>query len=151
MPRLYSPNAVGALGLLFTPAIGAYFSRQNWRALGNEEEARKQNHWFAVGILLLIGAVAGAIGNLATLEGIAQIGSLVQVVLWFFRAQRRQISYVKERFGGNFERRSLVLTALVASVVFGAALTWYTVRIVERADVLLNEMGIESPLNRIEP
>jgi hypothetical protein len=131
---------------LFTPAVGAYFSRENWRELGNEVEARRQGRWCAVGIALLVAMIAGAAANLSSLEGVAQVASLVQVVVWFLRTQSRQIAYVKVHVGKDFERRSLVLPALMASLVFGAALVWYTGRALERANTLLDTLGIEAPM-----
>lgn len=145
LPKLYAPAVVGTLGLLFTPAVGAFFSRENWRALGNAEEAARQGRWFYVGVALLVAMVVGAAADLGRLEGLAQLASLVQVILWFFQTQRRQIAYVKVRLGKNFETRSLLWPTLIASLVFGAALVWYTGRAMERANALIDQLGISVP------
>jgi len=130
---------------LFTPAFSAYFSKRNWEDLGDEGHARSQGRYFTWGLVLLAGLVIGFAARIDWLENVSMLGSLIQVVVWYFKAQRLQIDTVKGRYAEAYARRPLKIPILFASVLLAAFLWWQVDRAFERSEEILRRFGLESP------
>jgi hypothetical protein len=49
-PELWNPNAAANWSFLFTVIFGAFLHAKNWKALGNEDNAKKSMYWMYGGI-----------------------------------------------------------------------------------------------------
>ena len=114
---LWNPAAAVNWSILFTPIFGTYLHTKNWEALGEPARARSSIIWFWISLVLIGIAVLGPLSEKAT-GGVI----LWMLILWYIFAARKQISYVHERFGKNYPRRSLGKPILIAALVMVAAL-----------------------------
>jgi hypothetical protein len=114
---LWNPAAAVNWSILFTPIFGAYLHTKNWEALGEPARARSSIIWFWVNLVLIGIAVLGPLNEKAT-GGVM----LWMLILWYIFAARKQISYVRERFGKNYPRRSFGKPILIATLIMVAAL-----------------------------
>jgi hypothetical protein len=141
-PRLYSPGTVGKLGLLFTPAFAAYFSKQNGEEMGDTEAARSQNRWFLCGVVILVGLVVGFAARIERLENWSMAASFFQVLLWYFIAQRRQVNEVRRRFGRAYAKRPIARATIFASIFLCGFLWWQIQRALANTDEILRRYGL---------
>lgn len=116
-PALWNPAAAVNWSILFTPIFGTYLHTKNWKALGEPARARSSIIWFWVSLVLIGIAVLGPLNEKAT-GGVM----LWMVILWYIFAARKQISYIRERVGKNYPRRSFGKPILIAALVMVAAL-----------------------------
>ncbi len=116
-PALWNPSAAGSWSILFTPIFGSYLMKRNWEAIGDEDKARGSRNWMILSILMLFVSALAGIG-------------LVYLIVWYFVANRPQITYVKERWGSDYPRQPwgkplgiafvlwLIPTALILYFIF---------------------------------
>lgn len=110
---IYNPNASALWSILFTP-FGAYLHAKNWEILGNEDLARQNMVFFWVILSAIIGLTI-----LEMLFGISVPNvaiSIVPLIIWYTQLGKKQIAYVKEHFGNDYERQSLVKPVLIGIV-----------------------------------
>ena len=108
-PPLYNPQAVALWSILFTP-FGAWFHAKNWQAL-EEDELAQQN---LIAFWLMIAWIF-AVLVLDMLTGIAlptAVSAIVPLVVWHLKLGKQQVEYVKEYFGDDYPRQSLVFVML---------------------------------------
>ena len=144
-PRLYDPRTLGRLGLLFTPAFAAWFAKRNWEELGEFDKADSQGRWFWGGVALLVVNTAAYVLHWDTLFWIAQVAWLVQVVWWYFKPQAHQTAWAKVKLKGRYDRRSLVVPGLLASLVLAAAVFAMAGREYDKTMKELTEKGLIAP------
>jgi len=102
-PRLWSPNAAANWSLLFSPAFGAILHAKNWIELGEIDRARSNKNW-ARGVLIFL-ATAVLIPSIPILDRIIQVVGLVLILRWYFTQGRQQVTFVKEKYGQEYERK----------------------------------------------
>lgn len=121
-PALWNPFAAGCWSLLFTPIFGAFLHMKNWEALGQAERARASKQWVIGGVvffvvLLLAGA---AFPDSKFLDKVSQPAGIGLLFGWYFSSGKAQQTYVKERFGADYERRGWLKPILLAIGAFVA-------------------------------
>jgi hypothetical protein len=112
-PALWNPNAAANWSLLFSPAFGSLLVYLNWKAIGNESEAKTAQLLFYVNLAVL----ALVMGT--NFRGIA----LPWLIAWYFASARRQAKFVREHYGNDYPRKGwgkplgLAVLALVGCIV----------------------------------
>ena len=93
-PALWNPDAAGAWSLIFTPVFGSALLLMNWRDLGMQEKVGTARVWLIVSVIMLIPTLFfGGIGFL-------------YIIVWYFAWQKPQATFVKERWGKDYPRKS---------------------------------------------
>lgn len=101
-PVLWNPNAAGAWSLLFTPIFGSILLLKNWRAIGLEDKVRSARIWLIASVVMLIPVMLiGFVG-------------LVYIIVWYFAWQKPQATFVRERWGTDYPRKSWAQPLLIA-------------------------------------
>jgi hypothetical protein len=118
---LWNPNAAAAWSLLFTPVFGAWLHAMNWRALGDAQRERSSLAWAAGGaVILLVYLLIDTLSmNRPMGDEAERVIAGLFLVIWYFASARAQSRLVRERFGGNFERKSWRRPLLLALAAFG--------------------------------
>ena len=106
---IWNPSATVNWSLMFTPAFGAFLQAKNWQTLGENKRAKYAMIWFYISVLITVG---GALSN----HHEANLGFLF---LWYFFAAKSQVTYVKEKFGNAYERRSWHTPLKISAPVLG--------------------------------
>lgn len=106
-PRLWNPAAAACWSLLFTPVFGAALHMHNWRALGDEENARLAKGWMlaSLGILAVMILVGMVLPESKELDRVQRSVGTGLLFAWYFTAARAQQKLVKERFGKDYPRK----------------------------------------------
>lgn len=100
-PAFWNPAAAVNWSLLFTAIFGSYLHIKNWEALGRPKDARTSRIWFWLSI-----AVMG-IGVFSPLSDAASAGlGIWLLIIWYIFDARKQIGFIRERYGKNYPRRS---------------------------------------------
>jgi len=121
LPRLWNPNSAASWSVLFGPAFGPYLHHLNWRALGDHGRAAGAFRWFVAGLLVTI-ALTFAVTFSPDFSSAAFMVSLFFMAFWLFVSGKKQVAYVKEHFGENYERRSWwqpLMGGMVAILLLG--------------------------------
>lgn len=128
---IWNPSRVASLSFILTPAFGSYLQASNWRTLGQPERAAASKAWFYISLIVLVAMAAAAVGLLDrlagndSLRGVLNIGGLIYFFVWYSLSGRHQVSYVKDRFGKTYSKKSLVkpvLSALGFALLYAAAI-----------------------------
>jgi hypothetical protein len=141
---LYPPTLVGTLGLVFSPALGAFLARRNWEALGDPAAARRERLWFLTSLVCVTGVVGTTLLASAWLETAFHVGFLVVVVAWFL-GHRRQIRHVRLARGPTHPARSARVPIILACIVTAAVFVVLTRAAFQRAERIVQDMGLEMP------
>ena len=106
-PPLWNPNAAANWSLLLTPAFGAYLHMRNWEALGETRRAAASRNWIYVTLAAVVISSAAEvfIEESRRVNALSRLSGLVLLLAWYFSSGRSQASYVKVRFGKDYERR----------------------------------------------
>jgi len=101
-PILWNPNAAANWSLPFSPAFGSILNYLNWKALGEQDRARKGLIWVwvSVGVLILV-HVLTALASFAVARALA----FLYLVVWYFATGRKQARYVRDTYGSDYTRR----------------------------------------------
>ena len=126
-PALWNPTAAAAWSILFTPAFGALLHSINWRALGRRDRAATNVLWIAATVVFLTVGIIGivGVGVGVGITGPKVIGSIVRLAYvglflgWYFTQGKPQATYVHERYGDSYTRKSLVLPLVVGLAGIG--------------------------------
>lgn len=109
---LWNPKAAALWSLLFSWAFGSFLLARNWKALGDEERAKRCMLWFYGFFPFLIAAiVVSEFGDFAAFLRPAGIGIFVA---WFITERTPQADYLEQRFGGRYPRKSWLMPIGVA-------------------------------------
>lgn len=133
MPALWNPDAAAKWSLLFSPLFGACLHMLNWRALGDDARAAASKYWM-IGIgafFALLIALSAAMPESRGPDLFGRIGGLALLLTWYFTLGKAQTAHVRERFGGEYPRKSWlvpllagvggVIALFVIAVAFGVA------------------------------
>jgi hypothetical protein len=108
-PALWNPEAAAAWSLLFSPILGTYLNTKNWREMGETKRASTSNIWFWLSIAILI---------LCLLARVNPIGiGFLYLIIWYFAASRKQVKFVKEKYGDDYTRRTWIKPLGVAFIL----------------------------------
>lgn len=107
-PPLWNPIAIGLWSILLTPIFGATLQLLNWKALGDEGNARISRYWlfgFIVycAALAVVPMLSPASSQIA--DSTYGVGFLL-LVAWNMTAGKAQYLHVLRRFGPSYRRRS---------------------------------------------
>jgi hypothetical protein len=109
-PRLWNPTAAVLWSVFFTPAFGALLHSANWRALGKPDRASINVLWVAATLVfLVIRVVAIAMTGSKTVVSVMRLVSIGLLVGWYSTQGKPQETYVSERYGDSYTRRSWVM------------------------------------------
>ena len=112
-PLLWNPNASAAWSLIFSPAFGAILHAINWKVLGQPDKAKENKGWaWAIIILLLLIAVIPP--NVEFVEDAARVGGIMLLVAWYVSQGRVQATYVKDKYGKEYEKKRWAKPLLIA-------------------------------------
>ena len=123
VPELWNPTAAVNWSIIFVP-LGAYLHFRNDIKLKRHAEAKQNFIWFCV--LLLSPAIHAFIScvMLGDHNSIYKIYfSLFGLVIlplfgWYFGSAKRQINYVNESFGEDYQRKSWVMPLILCSFLW---------------------------------
>jgi hypothetical protein len=107
-PALWNPNACANWCLIFTPAFGAFLHMLNWDALREPDRAASAKRWFVTSLIILGAYIVlpMLVSESKAASGIIRSIALVYLFVWYFASARGQISYVADRFGKEYPRKS---------------------------------------------
>lgn len=103
-PALWNPNAAACWSLLFTPAFGAFLHARNAESLGRADEVKTNRVWFYVSMAYL-GSVLLSIFVPAIPEAWFRVAPIGLLLLWYFTAAKKQITYVQATFRDGYQRK----------------------------------------------
>lgn len=111
---LWNPNAAANWSLLLTVFFGMWLHMKNWEALGETARAKTAREWFRLSlvlmvILLVVDIVLASQGGRMAVE-VSGLGHFILLVTWYFKHAKKQVAYVKERFGTTYARRPWLRT-----------------------------------------
>jgi hypothetical protein len=101
---LWNPFVARLWCLLFTPAFGAFLTMQNWKTLGEEARAKRSMLWFYGFLAFLFLAVITP--DTADITAIFRIIGCLMFVVWACTDNEKQVRFVKENFGSNYQHKS---------------------------------------------
>ncbi|HYC53774.1 MAG TPA: hypothetical protein VEL28_02435 [Candidatus Binatia bacterium] len=101
-PALWNPNAAGLWSLLFTPIFGSVLLLKNWRAIGADDKVRRARIWLVVSVVMLVPAM------------IVGLAGFIYIIVWYFAWQKPQATFVKQRWGDGYPRKSWGWPLLIA-------------------------------------
>lgn len=110
--QLWNPNAAAMWGLVFTPIFSAYLQMQNWKALGQLEDAKQSKMW--IGIVLVLSIV---LSYLPDDMPFVDHYSILILLVWYFANGKKQITFVNEYLQNHYIKRSWLRPILVAILV----------------------------------
>ena len=115
--EIWNPAAAVNWSLVLTPAFGPVLHYLNWKDLGEEGRERPALIWagiFCVLVGLSLFDFTGAIGSGPILF------AYLLLFVWYFATARKQIKYVRERFGKTYSRKDWFqpIGAALAIIVF---------------------------------
>ncbi len=120
---LWNPNAIGCWSLLFTPLFGSTLTFMNWRALGEDKEAKKVLVWILISTLVLVAflfildAAVHILGRAAyTLAPAAAVyiyilaravplGIVAFILVWYFFLNRPQAKYFRIELNNQYIKK----------------------------------------------
>ncbi len=115
LPFIWSPSCICSSAVLFSPAYAAYYLAKNWRTLDQPDRTRSAMTWFYVSLGLLI--------PLLLVPPVA----FIYLLVWYIASGRKQITYVREKYGRKYRRRSFLKTALIPVTLMGTLVVLVTV------------------------
>lgn len=121
-PSLWNPIAIGLWSILFTPIFGAILQILNWKAIGNEVDARISGYWL-YGLIAYYATMAVAPLISPAFSEMAEAGigmSFLVLVVWNMTAGKAQYRYVSQHFGKFYRRRGWLVPLVIAAMALTA-------------------------------
>jgi len=117
---IWNPNAAVNWSLLFSPAFGSYLHASNWRALGDPGKAKAAMVWFYFSIALLAFylCIDLFIDKQYEADAIVRAIGFGNLIAWYVTSGRPQATFVKEKFGQNYSRRTWGKPLLIGAASF---------------------------------
>jgi ankyrin repeat protein len=127
-PEIWSPNASANWSLIFSPSFGAFLHARNAKVLGRPEEAANNMKWFYgnlvwFGIMLVVSVFVPAIPDMPI-----RLINVVILLTWYFKVGKKQIKYVKDTYGSEYQKKPwgkplmIALGCLIAYLIIGFVL-----------------------------
>jgi len=120
-PKLWNPGAAAAWSLLFTAVFGALLQYKNWKTLGEKKEAKISLIW-AISILVFFLTWALIPEQYEPLPVITRRSQIILLALWYFIHGKKQIRYIKENHGKDYERKQWASPLLIG---FGCLVSYF--------------------------
>lgn len=114
--RLWNPDTAGVWSFFLSPIFGAYIARENWKALGNAEEADRSRKWIIASIVAFIVAW---ITNMF-LDNLGNLILIVFLVTWYFVSLKRQVKYIKNNGVSYIRKPWLKVLSLGLLSIYGS-------------------------------
>jgi TPR repeat protein/serine/threonine protein kinase len=116
-PALWNPTAAVNLSVLLTPALGTFLHARNAKALGIPNGQEIGMRWFyLMCAYIVLGTLLGLPGKYFFMINV------VMLILWYFVSAIKQIRLVKERYGKDYPRKSVV-TPVFTCIFFAFAIS----------------------------
>jgi len=116
---LWNPGAVCNWSILLTGAFGAILQYKNWRLLGEVGESKKSLYWaiFSIAFFLVWAVIPEAYEPFPVITRRFQF---IVFVIWYFAHGVKQVRYVKERFGKNYDRKkwAVPIISAIGCIIF---------------------------------
>lgn len=136
---LWNPMAVLLWSLLFTAIFGAWLCAKNWRALGNEEKAKKSMYWAYAGIAIYV------IVMFIPADQPARMLGMVYFFVWAaLSSMWRQIKYVKEKLHNAYVKRKWGKPIGIAVATMSAVIAVAFIVVLVSGEVDLSEADTTS-------
>ena len=132
-PPLWNPGAATSWSLLFSPIFGALVQMKNWQALGETAQAAASKRWAWISVAVMLVLVPASVFTPDTkgFDTLFRGVGFAYLLGWYYANGKRQVAFVKQRFGKTYPRRGwaapLALAVLgfvgfmVVAVAIGAA------------------------------
>lgn len=110
-PSFWNPIALSNWSFFLTPIFGAYLVTENYKAMGNANEAKRSMDWFYISIAVILSGFVlmntfGFSGSsLMYAFGIFILAYLTTFLIWNFRSARKQHRYILSVYGKNYARQ----------------------------------------------
>ncbi len=119
-PALWNPTAAGSWSIIFSPTFGAYLHMLNWKALGEPDKAAASKNWVIGNIVFVIALSIASLfmPESSGFDTLSRLGGLVLLIVWYYAIGKSQQTYVAERFGKQYPRRSWAVPLLSALGIF---------------------------------
>lgn len=102
VPRLWNPKAAAIWAFFLPPAMGSWLHAQNWRELGNE---KLYKHNLNLTWIFIAAAFAFVFLNIFTGIDLGIVGNLTLWAFWFFTVGKKQIDFVRDEVGDDYDRK----------------------------------------------
>ena len=107
-PTLWGPIAACILSI-FLPPLGVFLHYSNWKTLKQERKAKTSLIWFICLIVSLLLAYLSFF-KLSPLP-------IILLIVWYIVSARSQIKYIKEKYGTEYNKKSLLIPVIIVIVV----------------------------------
>jgi len=111
-PTLWGPVAACILSIFLLP-LGAFLHYQNWKTLEQEKKAKTSLIWF---ICLIVSLIVSLI--------VPPLLNIILLIVWYFVSARSQIKYIKEKYGTEYNKKSLLIPIVIVVVIFMASVLY---------------------------
>jgi len=112
-PAIWEPTAAVPLSIFLFP-LGPYIHYKNWKALKEGRKARGSLIWFLcmlASIVIVLSLPPYAWSLLIPIV-------IIMLIAWYITSAKNQIKYVKEKYGTEYKKESLLIPILVIVFVY---------------------------------
>lgn len=110
-PAFWNPIALSNWSFFLSPVFGAYLVAENYKAMGNINEAKKSMDWLYISIAIILSGwvLMGVFGSSGSSRmyvfWIFMSAYLTTFLIWNFRSARKQHHYILSIYGKDYERQ----------------------------------------------
>ncbi len=111
-PEIWNPTAAANWSVFFFP-FGAFIHYRNAKALGRDDEARKNIVWF---LALIVTITVWQYLNIVLIFDpvIGLSFGVLMLVLWYFTTAKQQIHFVADNYGSDYKKKGWFLPIFVS-------------------------------------
>lgn len=104
-PALWNPSALANWSILLTPLFGSYFVAENYKAIGQEKEAKGAMVWLYIGVAIMVSIFFVELFNLSSYFRKIMPAYFVYLMSWYFLSARKQQRCIVSEYGKDYERQ----------------------------------------------
>ena len=112
-PALWGPTAAVNLSVFLFP-LGAFIHYKNWKVLKEERKARESLIWFLCMLASIVIVFCLPLYAWSLLIPIV----IIMLIAWYITSAKSQIKYVKEKYGMEYKKESLLIPILMVVFVY---------------------------------
>lgn len=113
-PYLWNPNKATFIALIFVP-VAIYMHALNWQELGEDELAQQSKTLAFIVLAIMFGLV---IFEMTTGISLPNATGLIILFAWYFGLGKKQVAYVKDELGDEYERKTWLKPILISIGAF---------------------------------